>query len=83
MHNNDFDVILRSVHYSAKQQIANINKNAQKLKLSTQGELGFEFSYKLYLYVAKNLQLCLCIPHPVLRFPMSRYQTGYILSSHE
>ena len=29
MHNNDFDILLRSVHYSAKLRIAKIDKNAQ------------------------------------------------------
>ena len=29
MHNDDFDVLLRSVHYSAKLQIAKIHKNAK------------------------------------------------------
>ena len=28
MHNNDFDILRGSVHYSAKLQIAKINKNA-------------------------------------------------------
>ena len=41
MHNNDFDMFLRSVHYSAKLQIAKIHTNAKKNKvLSVQGELG-------------------------------------------
>ena len=32
MHNNDFDIFLRSVHYSGKLQIAKIHKSAWKLK---------------------------------------------------
>ena len=32
MHNNDFDILLRSVHYSAKLQIAKIHKKVQKIK---------------------------------------------------
>ena len=30
MHNYDFDILLRIVHYSAKLQIAKINGNAKK-----------------------------------------------------
>ena len=42
MHNNDvdiLDILLTSVHYSAKLQIAKIHKKL-KIKLSVQGELG-------------------------------------------
>ena len=42
MHNNDFDVHLRSVHYSTKLQNTKIHKNIKKNKvLSVQGKLGF------------------------------------------
>ena len=41
MHDNDFDILLRSVHYSTKLQIAKIHKNAPQNKvLSVQDELG-------------------------------------------
>ena len=32
MHNNDFDILLRSVHLSPKLQILKIHKNIQKIK---------------------------------------------------
>ena len=32
MHNNDFDILLRSVHQSPKLQIPKIHKNIQKIK---------------------------------------------------
>ena len=79
-HNNDFD-ILRSVHYWAKLQIAKFLKNAQKIKCYMhKASLEFEFSYKLVL--AKSLQFLLVNLHPISPFPMNRYRTGYILSSH-
>ena len=41
MHNNDFDLLLRSVHYSAKLQIAKIHTKMPKNNvLSVQGKLG-------------------------------------------
>ena len=41
MHNNDFDILLRSVHLSPKLQIPKIHKNIQKNRvLSVQHELG-------------------------------------------
>ena len=64
MHNYDFDILLRSVHCSAKLQIAKIHKNTQKQKFypyKTSWE--FEFSYKLYL--AQNVQFCLSTPHMI------------------
>ena len=79
IHNNDFDILLRSVHYSAKLQIAKIHENAPQIKCYLyKASWEHEFSYKLYL--AQNLQLCLGTPHPISPFPMSRYKTGYILS---
>ena len=51
MHNNDFDILLRSVHLSPKLQIPKIyKKNIQNIKyyLYNMSWL-FEFSYKLYL----------------------------------
>ena len=42
MHNNDFDILLRSFHYSAKLQIAKIHKNVQKIKMkSVEGVASF------------------------------------------
>ena len=32
MHNNDFDVLLRNVHYKDKLQIAKIHKSAHNIK---------------------------------------------------
>ena len=44
MHNNDFDIVLRSVHYSPRLQISKTYKNIQKSKvLSVQPELGVRF----------------------------------------
>ena len=40
MHNNDFDILLRSVHYLAKLQIIKIHKNAQNEVVSVQGKSG-------------------------------------------
>ena len=34
------------------------------------------------IYLAQNLQLCLCTSHPNSPYPMSRYRTGYIMLSH-
>ena len=34
MRNNDFDILLRSIHYSAKLQIAKIHKNVKMYYLS-------------------------------------------------
>ena len=49
MHNNDFDILLRSVHYWAKLQISKIHKNAQNNKCDLYNTSWvFEFSYKLY-----------------------------------
>ena len=45
MHNNELDIILRSVHSSAKLQIANIHKNAHKIKSYLyKASWKFEFS---------------------------------------
>ena len=45
MHNNDFDIVLRSVHYSAKLQIAKSIKTPKSVTNYLQGELGlFAFS---------------------------------------
>ena len=50
MHNNDFDILLRSVHLSPKLQIPQIHKNIQKIKCYLYNTSWvFEFSYKLYL----------------------------------
>ena len=52
MHNNDFDVLLRSVHLSPILQIPKIHKNIQTIKCymyNTVTNWVFEFSYKLYL----------------------------------
>ena len=49
MHNNDFDIPLRSVHLSPKLQIPKIHKNYQKIKCYLyKSSWVFEFSYKLY-----------------------------------
>ena len=48
MHNNDFDILLRSVQYSAKLQIAKIHNNVQKIKWYLyKASWEFGFSYKL------------------------------------
>ena len=58
MHNNDFDILLGTVLYSAKLQISKLYQNAQKFKFYLDnGSWKFEFSYKIYL--AQNLQRCL------------------------
>ena len=50
MHNNDFEILLRSVHLSPKLQIPKTNKNIQKIKCYLYSTSWvFEFSYKLYL----------------------------------
>ena len=50
VHNNDLYILLRSVHYSAKLQIAKIQKNVQNQKCYLSKAIWeFEFSYKLYL----------------------------------
>ena len=59
MHNDDFGILISSVHYSTKLQIAKSHNNAKNKGLSVQG--SFEFSYKLYL--AQNLQICLGTTH--------------------
>ena len=57
MHNNDFDILLRSDHYLAKLQITKIHYNAPKIKYDLyKTSWEYEFSYKLYL--AQNVQLC-------------------------
>ena len=49
IHNTDFDILLTSVHYSAKLQSAKIHKNAQQIKCYLyKASWEFEFSYKLY-----------------------------------
>ena len=48
MHNNDFDILIRSVHYSAKLQIAKIHRIAQQIKSFLYTSWVFEFSYMLY-----------------------------------
>ena len=47
MHNNDFDILLRKVNYSAKQQMARIHKNAEKITVgrTTLSSEVFKFSY--------------------------------------
>ena len=46
MYNNDFDILLRSVHYSFKLQIAKIHKNAQEIKWCLYNTSWvFEFSF--------------------------------------
>ena len=71
MHNNDFKILLRSVNYSSKLQIAKIHKNAYKIKCYLyKASWELEFSYKLYL--APNLQICLGtppLPPPDFAFP--------------
>ena len=68
MHNYDFDILLRSVHFSAKLQIANIHKNAPKIKCYLcKASWVFEFSYKFCL--AQNLQLWV----PLAQFHLSRW----------
>ena len=62
MHNNEFDILLRCVHYSAKLQVAKSPNNAPKIKCYRyKATWDFELSYKLYL--AQDLQLCLGTPH--------------------
>ena len=39
-HNNDFDIHLRNVNYSAKLQIVKIHNDAKNKLLSVQHELG-------------------------------------------
>ena len=53
MHNNDFDILPRSVHYYAKLQIvAKIHENVQHIKFYLyKASLEFEFSYKLYIII--------------------------------
>ena len=81
MHNNDFEILLRSVLLSPKVQVPKIHKNIQKIKFYLyHTSWMFEFSYKLYL--VQNLQLCLGTSHPSSPYPMSRYRTGYIMLSH-
>ena len=78
MHNNDFDILLRSVHLSPKLQIPKIYKNIQKIKCYLhKASLMFQFSYELFL--AQNLQFCLDTLHPISPNPVSRYRTGYIM----
>ena len=79
MHNNDFDILFRRFHYSAKVQIAKIDKNAQKLSAfcTTQSSWVFEFSHKLYQ--AQNLQLCLGTTHATSPYPMNIYQIRYMI----
>ena len=49
MYNNDFDILLRSVHLSPKLQIQKIHLNIQKIKCFLHNTSWvFEFSYKLY-----------------------------------
>ena len=46
VHYNDFDIPLRSAHYSDKLQIVKIHKNAQKIKCYLyKASWEFEFSY--------------------------------------
>ena len=62
MHNYDFDILLISVRYSAKLQIANIHKMPPTIKCYLyKVSWVLEFSYELFL--AQNLQLCLGTPH--------------------
>ena len=50
MHNEDFDILLRSFHLFPKLQIPKIHKNIQKIKWYLYNtNWVFEFSYKLYL----------------------------------
>ena len=79
MRYNDFDILFRSVHYSARLQITKIHNNAQITKWYLTRWV-FEFSYKLYL--TQNLQLFLDTHHQISLFPMSRYRIGHILSSN-
>ena len=56
MHNNNFDILFRSVHYSAKLQLAKLYENPNKIKCYLYNTSAvFAFSYKLYS--AQNLQL--------------------------
>ena len=76
MHNNDFDILLRSVHLSPKLQIPKIHKNIKKIKCYLYNtSCVFAFTYKLYL--AQNFQFCFRTSHPSSPYPMSRYRTGY------
>ena len=50
MNNNDFDILLRSVHLSPKLQIPKIPQNIQTIKCDLYNTSWvFEFSNKLYL----------------------------------
>ena len=55
MNNNDFDMLLRSVHYSAKLQIEQFFSNSQK-KIKC---YLYNTSWVYKLNLSKNLQLCL------------------------
>ena len=58
MHNEDFDILFRSVNKSAKLQIWKINKIFKKnFMLSVQHELGVRIFIKVYL--VQNLSLVL------------------------
>ena len=51
MYNSGFDILLRSVHYSAKLRIAKYPKT-QKIKCYLlKASWVFEFSYKLYFAI--------------------------------
>ena len=47
MHNNDFDMLLRSVNYSAKLQIEKIHKNIQIIKYYL-NKTSWEFEFSKY-----------------------------------
>ena len=49
LHNNDFDMLLRSVHWSAKLQFAKKHTNAQQIKYYLyHTSWVFKISYKLF-----------------------------------
>ena len=70
MHNNDFDIFLRSVHNSTKQYISKIDKNVQKRKCYLY-KASWEFKFDLAQYD----QIFLCTPHLISLEPC-KYTVG-------
>ena len=82
MHNNDFEILLRSVHFSAK-HCKNLLKNPQKIECYlNRVTWEFFFSYKLYL---SKLATLFEYSSTDFTFPdeqISNQVQMYILSSH-
>ena len=65
MQNTDFDILHRTVQYSAKIQSEKIHENVQKINCYLYNNSWvLELSHKLHL--AQKLQLCLSTPYPIL-----------------